>query len=64
MVTTKVTFTLDRATIERLNGLAESFGKTKSEIAREAIREYHQRHVANLRRSERQRIPSVPASPA
>jgi predicted transcriptional regulator len=64
MTTTKVTFALDQATVERLNGLAQQLGKTKSEIMREAIREYHQRHVANLGRSERQRIPSPPISPA
>jgi len=37
----KVTFTLDDITIERLNQTASRLAKPKSEIVREAIREFH-----------------------
>jgi predicted transcriptional regulator len=37
----KVTFTLDESTVARLNQTAERLAKPKSEVVREAIREYH-----------------------
>ena len=39
----KVTFTLDEATIGRLNDTARRLAKPKSEVVREAIRDYHSR---------------------
>jgi predicted transcriptional regulator len=36
----KVTFTLDDATVERLNRAATRLRKPKSEVVREALREY------------------------
>jgi hypothetical protein len=49
----KVTFTLDEATIRRLNEAAERLAKPKSEVVREAIDDYHAR-IGRL--SERERI--------
>jgi hypothetical protein len=37
----KVTFTLDEATIARLGETARRLAKPKSEVVREAIRDYH-----------------------
>jgi hypothetical protein len=39
----KVTFTLDEATVGRLNDTARRLAKPKSEVVREAIRDYHSR---------------------
>ena len=39
----KVTFTLDEATIGRLNDTAKRLAKPKSEVVREAIRDLHAR---------------------
>jgi predicted transcriptional regulator len=52
MATTKVTFALDQASVERLIDLAEQLGKSKSEVAREAIRQYCERHVDGVHRDE------------
>ena len=41
MATVKVTFTLDQATVNRLNEAAQRLAKPKSEVVREAILEYH-----------------------
>src|SRR5438105_12964098 len=41
MATVKVTFTLDEATIRRLSETATRLSKPKSEVVREAIREFH-----------------------
>jgi metal-responsive CopG/Arc/MetJ family transcriptional regulator len=41
MATVKVTFTLDEATVHRLNETAQRLAKPKSEIVREAILDYH-----------------------
>jgi predicted DNA-binding protein len=41
MATVKVTFTLDEATVGRLNETARRLAKPKSEVVREAIREFH-----------------------
>jgi len=43
MAHTKVTFTLDQATVARLRRAAERFSKSRSEIVREAIRDYSER---------------------
>ncbi|HEU0143056.1 MAG TPA: ribbon-helix-helix domain-containing protein [Bryobacteraceae bacterium] len=53
MATTKVTFTLDPATIQRLQEAAERLAVPKSEIVREAIMEFHDR-LGRL--SERERV--------
>jgi hypothetical protein len=37
----KVTFTLDEATVGRLNQTAERLSKSKSEVVREAIADFH-----------------------
>jgi predicted transcriptional regulator len=55
MATVKVTFTLDRKTIERLNQAADRLAIPKSEVVREAIEEYHQR-LGRLSEGERQRM--------
>jgi Ribbon-helix-helix protein, copG family len=43
MATTKVTFTLDRVSIERLQDAADRLAVAKSEIVREAIMEFYDR---------------------
>jgi hypothetical protein len=48
----KVTFTLDEATVGRLNDTARRLAKPKSEVVREAIRDYH---AASDRLSEAER---------
>ncbi len=66
----KVTFTLDEATITRLNDAAQRLTIPKSEVVREAIQEYHQR-IGKLSESERRRmlaefdrlVPLIPARP-
>jgi predicted transcriptional regulator len=55
MATTKVTFTFDQATIQRLEDAAARLDKPKSEIVREAIHDYHQR-IGRLSESEKQRM--------
>ena len=52
---TKVTFTLDEATINRLTDTAKRLAKPKSEVVREAIRDYHARS-GRLSEDERQRL--------
>ena len=49
----KVTFTLDEATIRRLSETAARLSKPKSEVVREAIREFH---AKSDRLSEAERI--------
>ena len=53
MATVKVTFTLDSATIARLQDAASRLALPKSEVVREAISEFHDR-IGRL--SERERI--------
>jgi hypothetical protein len=50
---TKVTFTLDEATLARLADAAQRLAKPKSEIVREAIHDLHER-IGRL--SERERV--------
>jgi metal-responsive CopG/Arc/MetJ family transcriptional regulator len=51
----KVTFTLDEATVGRLNDTARRLAKPKSEVVREAIRDYHFRSD-RLGEAERRRM--------
>lgn len=53
MATTKVTFTLDQATITRLQEAAARLARPKSEVVREAILEFYER-IGRL--SERERL--------
>ncbi len=55
MAAVKVTFTLDEATVARLNETASRLAKPKSEVVREAIRDYHSR-TDRLSEAERQRM--------
>lgn len=55
MVTTKVTFTFDQETIQRLETTAERLGKPKSQVVREAIQDYHDR-IGRLSEKERRRM--------
>lgn len=50
---TKVTFTLDDATVQRLQDAATRLALPKSEVVREAITEFHDR-IGRL--SERERV--------
>jgi len=70
MARTKVTFTLDQGTIDRLSQAAEQLALPKSEVVREAIHDYYER-MGKL--SERERlhllkafdeyVPRIPARP-
>ena len=70
MAATKVTFTLDRETVHRIDDAAERLAKPKSQIVREAVADYHRR-IGLLSESERQRmlkvfetlVPRIPARP-
>ncbi len=55
MALAKVTFTLDRATLDRLRNAAETMHKPKSQVVREAIHDYHDR-MGKLSESERLRM--------
>ena len=69
-MSTKVTFTLDEATIRRLNDAAQRLAIPKSEVVREAIQDYHAR-IGRLSEAERRRmladfdrlVPLIPARP-
>lgn len=68
MASKKVTFTLDEATLTRLAQSARRLDKPKSQVVREAIREYSER-IGRLSEEERLRmlrvfdevVPSIPA---
>ena len=70
MATNKVTFTLDDETIYRIGDAAERVAMPKSQVVREAVKEYHSR-LGRLSESERQRllkvfddlVPAIPARP-
>jgi hypothetical protein len=70
MATTKVTFTLDDDTIARLRATAERLALPKSEVVREAIRDFSDRS-GRLRERERVRlletfdrvVPAIPSRP-
>jgi hypothetical protein len=51
--TTKVTFTLDEPTLQRLGEASERLNVSKSEVVREAILDYYER-IGRL--SERERV--------
>ncbi|MGA2270814.1 MAG: ribbon-helix-helix protein, CopG family [Bryobacteraceae bacterium] len=53
MATSKVTFTLDEATVHMIEDAAERLAKPKSQVVREALSEYHDR-IGRL--SERERL--------
>jgi len=55
MATTKVTFTLDDETIARLRATAERLALPKSEVVREAIRDFSDR-AGRLSERERRRL--------
>jgi hypothetical protein len=67
----KMTFTLDRATAERLRRAAARLARPQSQVVREAIREYAER-IGRLSEQERLRllqifdsvVPAIPARPA
>ena len=54
----KVTFTLDETTIDRLRETASRLSKPKSEVVREAIRDYHA-NSDRLSEADRQRMVRV-----
>jgi metal-responsive CopG/Arc/MetJ family transcriptional regulator len=58
MATVKMTFTLDEPTAVRLDDTAAALRKPKSEIVREAIRDYAER-VGRLTEAERLRMLGV-----
>jgi hypothetical protein len=70
MATTKVTFTLDAATIARLRATADRLAMPKSQVVREAIRDFGDR-AERLSERERQRlleafdrlVPAIPPRP-
>ncbi len=70
MATIKVTFTIDEATNHLLRDAANRLAKPKSEVVREAIRDYHAR-VGRLGERERRRmlkafdelVPQIPSKP-
>lgn len=53
MATRKVTYTIDAATVARLEEAAERLGKPKSQVVRDAINDYAER-IGRL--SERERL--------
>jgi len=55
MASTKVTFTLDDATLTRLQQAATRLSMPKSEVVREAIAEFH-RTIGRLSEEERLRM--------
>lgn len=70
MATSKVTFTLDAATVRRLRDAAERLAKPQSAIVREAIQDFYDR-IGKLSDSERTRllrafdqlVPKIPRRP-
>jgi len=66
-----MTFSLDRATADRIDQTAQRLGKAKSEVVREAVAEYAAR-VGRLSEGERREmlrtfdrfVPAIPKRPA
>jgi predicted DNA-binding protein len=58
MATVKMTFSLDESTAVRLNEASSALGKPKSEVVREAIRDYAAR-MGRLSEAERIRMLGV-----
>jgi hypothetical protein len=70
MATTKVTFTLDAVTLQRLRDAAERLAKPQSAVVREAIQDFHDRigklselERARLLRAFDQLVPAIPTRP-
>ena len=55
MAAAKVTFTLDRSTISRLEDAATRLSLPKSQVVREAIQEFHER-IGHLSDTQRLRL--------
>lgn len=55
MAKVKVTFTLDQVSVDLLELTAERMGKPKSQVVRDAIRDYHDR-AGRLSESERRQM--------
>ncbi|HEY3937197.1 MAG TPA: ribbon-helix-helix protein, CopG family [Bryobacteraceae bacterium] len=71
MATSKVTFTLDERTVERLQEASTRLVKPKSEIVREAILEFYdrigrlsERERAGMLRAFDELVPKIPARSA
>ena len=70
MATTKVTFTLDGVTLDRLQATAQRLAIPKSQVVREAIRDFSDR-ADSLSETERRRqldafdrlVPEIPLRP-
>jgi hypothetical protein len=58
MATSKVTFTLDAATVHMIAEAAERLAKPKSQVVREAVSEYHDRigRLSGRERMEKLRL--------
>ena len=52
---TKVTFTLDDETVQRIADAADRLRKPKSQVVREAVADYHER-LGHLSETERRRL--------
>ena len=70
MASSKVTFTLDAATIRRLRDAAERLAKPQSAVVREAIEDFHdrlgklsERERTKLLRAFDQLVPKIPGRP-
>jgi hypothetical protein len=70
MGTVKVTFTLDEATVKRIETASQRLALPKSQVVREAVHDYYER-LGKLSEQERKRmlrifdevIPRIPARP-
>lgn len=70
MASTKVTFTLDQATVKQIESASQRLAKPKSQVVREAVRDYYER-IGKISEQERKRmlrifdevIPRIPARP-
>ena len=58
MGTVKVTFTLDEATVKRIEAASQRLAMPKSQVVREAVQEYHQR-LGHMSEQERKRMLAV-----
>lgn len=70
MATIKVTFTLDRDTVARLRATAERLAVPKSQVVREAVRDFSERSGRLSERERRQLldafdrlVPRIPVRP-
>jgi Ribbon-helix-helix protein, copG family len=70
MGTVKVTFTLDEATVKRIEAASQRLALPKSQVVREAVEDYYER-LGKMSEQERKRmlrifdevIPRIPARP-